>query len=549
MIGSLGNKSRRNINKWARNFLSRKNGTASKKPNIYRPNVKLPVTSATSASATSASSTSASANNTNNTNNDNSDYNVGSLPNNNEMNQSTFDLKSALREILIRTKGKKLWSTEEEKKKFWSELLTEVMYALETYTYKLTEQKIIDVILDNFDLILTSKPGTLKALISSLQETKTAEISQTNKNRVKAIEKENVEDVLDELPDTNDTINTVHGIKNIGNSCYMNSVVQCLIFSDLTEFVFSDELKETVERVSKFQKSKYKGALLVAWVQFLTEYRDSKEKALNPTKLKKTFVSKNDDFNNTNQQDSQEFLTQFLDGLHEDTLFIDEFFDPKLKPTASDPTPSVSPDMDLLIERHMKLKPISVVASIFQGYCITERVCPSKNFTSYNMAPFMSITLEIPKSGSTIEDCFEYYIRKKERKDIEKFDCGDTNSSDDQTEQIEFVTLPDIFICSLKRFLPTRNPAVFTRNNASIEFSEELDMSPYCVDTDEEQNYKLFAYSLHSGTMTGGHYTAKINSDKWYLMNDSNADPTKPFEKSDFTGAYILMYKRISPKP
>jgi ubiquitin carboxyl-terminal hydrolase 8 len=460
------------------------------------------------------------------------------------MNVGSFDLKAALREILIRTKGRNLWSTEEEKKKFWSELLNQVMYVLETYTYKLTEQEIIDVILDNFDLILKSKAGKLKELISSLQETATAEISQANKNRVKAIEKENVEDILDKLPDTNDTIHNIHGIKNIGNTCYMNSALQCLIFSDLTEFVLSDDLKETVEQVSQFKNSKYKGALLVAWGQFLTDYRDSKEKALDPTKLKKTFVSKNDDFNNTSQQDSQEFLTQFLDGLHEDTLFIDAFFDPKLKPTASDPDPSTSPDKDLLIERYMKLKPISIVASIFQGYCITERACPTKNFTSYNMAPFMTITLEIPKTGSTIEDCFEYYMRKKKREDIEEFNCGDTKSSPDQTEQIEFVTLPDIFICSLKRFLPTRNPAVFTRNNTSIEFSEDLDLSPYCVDKTEEQNYKLFAYSLHSGTMTGGHYTAKINSDKWYLMNDSSADPTKPFEESDFKGAYILMYKK-----
>ena len=68
-------------------------------------------------------------------------------------------------------------------------------------------------------------------------------------------------------------------------------------------------------------------------------------------------------------------------------------------------------------------------------------------------------------------------------------------------------------------------------------------MGNYILGPQRENNpiYDLYAVSIHSGGLGGGHYTAVAKvRDSWYGFNDSyvgsGADASTP-------GAYVLFYK------
>lgn len=57
--------------------------------------------------------------------------------------------------------------------------------------------------------------------------------------------------------------------------------------------------------------------------------------------------------------------------------------------------------------------------------------------------------------------------------------------------------------------------------------------------------YRLYAISIHGGTMLGGHYTANVkHQDRWFSCSDSHISPTTIANVSR-SQAYLLFYERI----
>ena len=79
--------------------------------------------------------------------------------------------------------------------------------------------------------------------------------------------------------------------------------------------------------------------------------------------------------------------------------------------------------------------------------------------------------------------------------------------------------------------------------------ADTLDMSPYCSTFTRKQPqkpvYKLTAITNHSGSMSGGHYTAQCRSaldDEWYNCNDSSVRPDNHIDGPS-SSAYLLFYR------
>ena len=84
---------------------------------------------------------------------------------------------------------------------------------------------------------------------------------------------------------------------------------------------------------------------------------------------------------------------------------------------------------------------------------------------------------------------------------------------------------PDFLVLQLKRF--EYDMATWNRYkvNDKFEFPMTFDLAKLMEDDTQHQEYKLTGIVVHNGTAQGGHYTSYIRrGDHWYLFNDTNVN-------------------------
>ena len=106
------------------------------------------------------------------------------------------------------------------------------------------------------------------------------------------------------------------GLKNLGNTCFINSSLQCLFnTNDLSKYFLSNYF---MDEINKKNTLGYNGIIAESYAEFLNEMKTTINSVLNPIDFIKTFFRNNKSLNLRGQQDAQEFLSILLDSLHED---------------------------------------------------------------------------------------------------------------------------------------------------------------------------------------------------------------------------------------
>jgi ubiquitin C-terminal hydrolase len=355
---------------------------------------------------------------------------------------------------------------------------------------------------------------------------------------------------------------------NLGNTCYMNSILQCLTFTEpFTEYLLDyEKVKAQVQKASTFDhtftkrdthelvENGYKGELLLVWASFVKAYRDSPENTiLSPQILREIFtrIPVNNYFEDNMQQDSHDFLMQFVNGLDSDTWksdFSKKTMDVRqnvIIPTNIDNT-NYYISKTVLNTKNDTLDKISILQNIMGGLTLEALDC--KKCNNINRAVVSSFAhFQIPIKGDTLELSLDDYVKPEKSTINNKYKCPNCGNDSDVTKQITIAYLPEIVSISIKRYNSNGE-----RISTPITFPMELDMAPYLtIPTDNKLIYDLYAYSIHLGdTLKGGHYTSKVKNfdDEWYYMNDSQ-EPTKLnkneiIDNEDKKNAYILFYKQ-----
>ena len=356
---------------------------------------------------------------------------------------------------------------------------------------------------------------------------------------------------------------------NLGNTCYMNSILQCLTFTEpFTEYLLDyEKVKAQVQKASTFDhtftkrdthelvENGYKGELLLVWASFVKAYRDSPENTiLSPQILREIFtrIPVNNYFEDNMQQDSHDFLMQFVNGLDSDTWksdFSKKTMDVRqnvIIPTNIDNT-NYYISKTVLNTKNDTLDKISILQNIMGGLTLEALDC--KKCNNINRAVVSSFAhFQIPIKGDTLELSLDDYVKPEKSTINNKYKCPNCGNDSDVTKQITIAYLPEIVSISIKRYNSNGE-----RISTPITFPMELDMAPYLtIPTDNKLIYDLYAYSIHLGdTLKGGHYTSKVKNfddNSWYYMNDSQ-EPTKLnkneiIDNEDKKNAYILFYKQ-----
>lgn len=201
-----------------------------------------------------------------------------------------------------------------------------------------------------------------------------------------------------------------HGVcggRNLGNTCFMNSSIACL--SNCTELTTYFLTKNFLKDINETNKEGLGGRLAKAWYNLLEQYWNSDIRAGNPSEVKSCVAKKVRKFAGFSQQDSNEFMTEFLSLLSEDLNKTDKKEYKQLKEKGDN-------ESDLECAKrfwnlHIKLND-SIVTDLFSGLLKSEVHCPNCKFINITFDPFNTLTLPIPSLRELNIELQFYYIPK-----------------------------------------------------------------------------------------------------------------------------------------
>ncbi|XP_039439099.1 ubiquitin carboxyl-terminal hydrolase 2 isoform X3 [Culex pipiens pallens] len=328
------------------------------------------------------------------------------------------------------------------------------------------------------------------------------------------------------------------GLWNIGNTCFMNSVIQCLSHTrELTNYLRN---QPTTERgTSKDHK------ILAEYTKLIKDMWSGTTRSVNPSEMKNAFSSKHRMYSGSAQQDAQEFLRFFIDSLH-GGLNVSVKREPISKEIEDDDMPNRVKSA-MMWDWYSRVEN-SMIKDLFVGMLRSTLRCSACNNASVTFDPFWDLSLPLPSTNSRgkLLDCMDEFVREEVMDGLDQVYCSKCKARRRCTKSMAIERFPKYLVIHLKRFSETR----WSKLTNVIEFptgERELNLQQYASEDHQGPvNYSLYGISNHMGSTAGGHYIAVCKhpiSKEWNEFNDNFVSETS--ERSLVTSsAYVLFYER-----
>lgn len=331
----------------------------------------------------------------------------------------------------------------------------------------------------------------------------------------------------------------IYGFSNILNNCYLNSSLQLL--------TRIDEFKKYILNFKEIQteNNETKGNLILEFKKMLNliESSNNKNLIIDPSKLKRVMGCVDERYFEDHQEDSNEFISNFIDALLWETANTNQVEEniKKLHFVDEDEKNAYTS----FYKKFYKRRGYSFILDLFYGINKTNKLCKACNkiftikFNSFNMIelPIFELANKTKNNYLTFDEIINKYLGYNKIKSI----CKYCKNEEEIYSKISLYTLPKYLIISFGRAINDKYVYTDIKYKDTLKIKSDFDKSEY--------NYKLECVIQHSGGANSGHYTAlcpKDTSNKiWYNYSDEycNEDDTNTNYQSKI--AIILLYKKI----
>ncbi|XP_034556956.1 ubiquitin carboxyl-terminal hydrolase 2a isoform X2 [Notolabrus celidotus] len=329
------------------------------------------------------------------------------------------------------------------------------------------------------------------------------------------------------------------GLKNLGNTCFMNSILQCLSNTQsLRDYCLHNSHRRDLNNNSRTNT-----ALMQEFAKLIQSmWTSSSSEAVSPSEFRTQIQRYAPRFVRYSQQDAQEFLRFLLDGLHNEVNRV------TVRPRGTMDDYDHLPDEEKGRKMWSKYleREDSKIVDLFVGQLKSSLTCRHCGFCSTVFDPFWDLSLPIAKTGYcevSLMDCMRLFTKEDILDGDEKPMCSRCEVRRVCAKKFTIQKFPKILVLHLKRFSEgQRTGKLSTFVNFPVT---DLDLREFASQSSTNAVYNLYAVSNHSGTTTGGHYTAYCrnpSNGEWYTFNDSRVTPMSSSHVCSSDG-YVLFYE------
>ncbi|KAG0257866.1 Ubiquitin carboxyl-terminal hydrolase 36 [Mortierella polycephala] len=302
------------------------------------------------------------------------------------------------------------------------------------------------------------------------------------------------------------------GLSNLGNTCFLNSVLQCLTYTaPLANFLLSNQHSNSC-KTTNF-------CMMCLLEKHVTRcFSHNMNEAIAPKVIVGRLRNIGKQFRIGRQEDSHEFTRYLVDALQKSCLMG---YDSKLD---------------------NRIKETTVVHQIFGGYFQSQVKCMKCGYESNTFETYLDLSLDI-RGAESVQRALRDYTKPEVLSKGNQYKCDKCKVLVDARKQMTIYDAPKILCVHLKRFTFTGQ-----KINRHVKFETTLELNSAMSTNKKHPDllYNLYAVLVHAGgSCHSGHYYCYVKSSNgiWYSMNDSHVSVVSLHTVLS-QNAYMLFYSQ-----